>query len=152
MRSWSKWVIFSRRTKSSRSVGPRAPTFSDCWLSLMRPPWLVVSAWPSSLTRSALRSCCLLRSFMDCTSSVACTRRRGCRLVGTAVVQDPYPHAAKKRHANQLTREHLTLGVSHGLLPQLATGYSAPGSSCPAAGRLHALQSSFTPTGIVHKL
>lgn len=25
MRSWSKWVIFSRRIKSSNSVGPRLP-------------------------------------------------------------------------------------------------------------------------------
>ena len=29
MRSWSKWVIFSRRMKSSSSVGPRRPAFSE---------------------------------------------------------------------------------------------------------------------------
>ena len=29
MRSWSKWVIFSRRMKSSSSVGPRSPALSD---------------------------------------------------------------------------------------------------------------------------
>ena len=33
MRSWSKWVIFSRRMKSSSSVGPRRPAFSEFWLS-----------------------------------------------------------------------------------------------------------------------
>ena len=33
MRSWSKWVIFSRRMKSSRRVGPRRPAFSEFWLS-----------------------------------------------------------------------------------------------------------------------
>ena len=29
MRSWSKWVIFSRRMKSSSSVGPRSPALSE---------------------------------------------------------------------------------------------------------------------------
>ncbi len=43
MRSWSKWVIFSRRTKSSSSVGPRAPLVSEFWLSEIAVPWLVVS-------------------------------------------------------------------------------------------------------------
>ena len=33
MRSWSKWVIFSRRMKSSSSVGPRRPALSEFWLS-----------------------------------------------------------------------------------------------------------------------
>ena len=33
MRSWSKWVIFSRRMKSSISVGPRRPALSEFWLS-----------------------------------------------------------------------------------------------------------------------
>jgi hypothetical protein len=33
MRSWSKWKIFSRRTKSSSSVGPRSPMRSEFWSS-----------------------------------------------------------------------------------------------------------------------
>ena len=41
MRSWSKCVIFSRRMKSSSSVGPRSPAFSEFWLSAMATPWLV---------------------------------------------------------------------------------------------------------------
>ena len=42
MRSWSKWVIFSRRMKSSSRVGPRAPLLSEFWLSAIGAPWLVV--------------------------------------------------------------------------------------------------------------
>jgi len=42
MRSWSKWKIFSRRTKSSSSVGPRSPARSEFWLSEMRWPKLSV--------------------------------------------------------------------------------------------------------------
>ena len=42
MRSWSKWKIFSRRTKSSSSVGPRVPRRRLFWLSEIRVPWLVV--------------------------------------------------------------------------------------------------------------
>ena len=55
MRSWSKCVIFSRRMKSSSSVGPRSPAFSEFWLSAMATPWLVVSTWPpaSARTRSS---------------------------------------------------------------------------------------------------
>ena len=41
MRSWSKCVIFSRRMKSSSSVGPRSPAFSECWLSATGTPWFV---------------------------------------------------------------------------------------------------------------
>src|SRR5690349_190471 len=47
MRSWSKWVIFSRRMKSSSRVGPRGVSRSEFWLSATGMPWLVVSAgWP----------------------------------------------------------------------------------------------------------
>ncbi|MCY1520454.1 hypothetical protein D9M68_552310 [compost metagenome] len=55
MRSWSKWVIFSRRTKSFSKAGPRKPALSECWLSLTRTPWFVVRAWPvaSARTRSS---------------------------------------------------------------------------------------------------
>ena len=42
MRSWSKWVIFSRRMKSSSSVGPRGVARSEFWLSATGMPWLVV--------------------------------------------------------------------------------------------------------------
>ena len=52
MRSWSKWVIFSRRMKSSSSVGPRRPAFSEFWLSAIGTPWLVVSTWPPESTRT----------------------------------------------------------------------------------------------------
>ena len=52
MRSWSKWVIFSRRMKSSSSVGPRRPAFSEFWLSATGTPWLVVSARPVESTRT----------------------------------------------------------------------------------------------------
>ena len=54
MRSWSKWVIFSLRTKSSRRAGPRSPTLSELWLSAIGWPKLVVRTWPveSTLTRS----------------------------------------------------------------------------------------------------
>ncbi len=57
MRSWSKWVIFSRRMKSSRSVGPRRPALSEFWLSAIGTPWLVVSTRPleSVRTRSSGR-------------------------------------------------------------------------------------------------
>ena len=52
IRSWSKWVIFSRRMKSSSSVGPRSPAFSEFWLSATGTPWLVVSGWPPESTRT----------------------------------------------------------------------------------------------------
>ncbi len=54
MRSWSKCVIFSLRTKSSRRAGPRSPTLSELWLSAIGWPKLVVRTWPveSTLTRS----------------------------------------------------------------------------------------------------
>ena len=52
MRSWSKCVIFSRRMKSSSSVGPRRPAFSEFWLSATGTPWLVVSTWPLASTRT----------------------------------------------------------------------------------------------------
>ncbi len=52
MRSWSKCVIFSRRMKSSSSVGPRSPAFSEFWLSPTPTPWLVVSIWPVESTRT----------------------------------------------------------------------------------------------------
>jgi hypothetical protein len=38
MRSWSKCVIFSRRTKSSSRVGPRSPALSEAWLLLIGTP------------------------------------------------------------------------------------------------------------------
>src|SRR5665811_2190247 len=38
IRSWSKWNIFSRRTKSSSRVGPRAPARSEFCLSETRIP------------------------------------------------------------------------------------------------------------------
>ena len=44
MRSWSKWVIFSRRMKSSSRVGPRGLARSEFWLSEIGRPWLVVNA------------------------------------------------------------------------------------------------------------
>src|SRR5690349_20435457 len=59
MRSWSKWVIFSRRMKSSRSDGPRAPAFSEFWSSLMRRPWSVVRSCPSGSSRNRSRASCL---------------------------------------------------------------------------------------------
>ncbi len=52
MRSWSKWVIFSRRMKSSIAVGPRRPIFSESWLFPTGTPWLVVSTRPLSSTRT----------------------------------------------------------------------------------------------------
>src|SRR5687767_13787229 len=52
MRSWSKWVIFSRRMKSSSSVGPRRPAFREFWLSAIGTPWLVVSTRPVESTRT----------------------------------------------------------------------------------------------------
>ena len=38
--------------KSSSSVGPRSPAFSECWLSATGTPWLVVSARPVESTRT----------------------------------------------------------------------------------------------------
>jgi len=52
MRSWSKWVIFSRKMKSSSAVGPRRPIFSEFWLSATFTPWLVVSSRLPSSTRT----------------------------------------------------------------------------------------------------
>jgi hypothetical protein len=52
MRSWSKWVIFSRRMKSSIAVGPRRPIFSECWLSATGTPWLVVRWRSAGSTRT----------------------------------------------------------------------------------------------------
>ncbi len=52
MRSWSKWVIFSRRMKSSIRVGPRRPALSEFWLSATATPMLVVSIWPLESTRA----------------------------------------------------------------------------------------------------
>ena len=49
IRSWSKWVIFSRKTRSSSSVGPRVPARSEFWLSEIGNPWLVVSVWSALL-------------------------------------------------------------------------------------------------------
>ena len=53
MRSWSKWKIFSRRTKSSSSVGPRAPARSEFWLSEIGCPKLVVSVSASARALSS---------------------------------------------------------------------------------------------------
>jgi hypothetical protein len=52
MRSWSKCVIFSRRMKSSSSVGPRSPAFSECWLSATGTPWFVLRARAVESTRT----------------------------------------------------------------------------------------------------
>ena len=52
IRSWSKWVIFSRRMKSSMRVGPRRPALSEFWLSATGTPWLVVSPWPVASVRT----------------------------------------------------------------------------------------------------
>src|SRR4051812_19879995 len=52
MRSWSKWVIFSRRIKSSSAVGPRRPIFREFWLSAILTPWFVVNACPVLSTRT----------------------------------------------------------------------------------------------------
>ncbi len=52
MRSWSKWLIFSRSTKSSSTVGPRSPALSEFWLSATSTPWLVVNACPVESTRA----------------------------------------------------------------------------------------------------
>src|SRR4029453_5022202 len=41
MRLWSKCVIFSRKWKSSISVGPRSPALSESSVCGMRTPWLV---------------------------------------------------------------------------------------------------------------
>ncbi|MNN83789.1 hypothetical protein D3C81_2008760 [compost metagenome] len=59
MRSWSKWVIFSRMMKSSSSDGPRAPAFRLFWLSATFTPWLVRKAWPVASLRNASRLCSL---------------------------------------------------------------------------------------------
>ncbi len=56
MRSWSKWVIFSRRMKSSMSDGPRAPARKEFWSSAMGTPWSVVSFSPAWL-RIASSTC-----------------------------------------------------------------------------------------------
>src|SRR5436190_5413038 len=55
IRSWSKWVIFSRRMKSSSNAGPRNPAFREFWLSATYTPWFVVMARepPSVRTRSS---------------------------------------------------------------------------------------------------
>ena len=47
IRSWSKWVIFSRRWKSSISDGPRGPAFREWSVSGSRTPWAVVRKSPS---------------------------------------------------------------------------------------------------------
>ena len=47
MRSWSKWVIFSRRWKSSSSVGPRGPAFREWSVSGSRRPCAVVRYPPA---------------------------------------------------------------------------------------------------------
>src|ERR1044072_8225373 len=52
MRSWSKWVIFSRRMKSSSSAGPRSPALSEFWLSAIGCPKFVVRARPPESTRT----------------------------------------------------------------------------------------------------
>ena len=46
MRSWSKWVIFSRRWWSCSSVGPRGPAFSEWSVSSSRAPVAVVRKAP----------------------------------------------------------------------------------------------------------
>src|SRR5436190_3929184 len=66
MRSWSKCVIFSRRMKSSSSVGPRTPALSELWLSGICRPWLVVSIGSSVAVARA--SCSFLTA---CASGAA---------------------------------------------------------------------------------
>src|SRR5829696_4895263 len=46
MRSWSKYVIFSRSWKSSRIDGPRSPALSEWSVSGMRRPCAVVRYFP----------------------------------------------------------------------------------------------------------
>jgi hypothetical protein len=55
IRSWSKWVIFSRRWKSSSSDGPRGPAFNE---------------WSVSESR---RPCAVVRNSPRCNSGVAAT-------------------------------------------------------------------------------
>jgi hypothetical protein len=47
--------LFSRSTKSSSKVGPRAPLRSEFWLSETGMPWLAVRVWSAVLRYSALR-------------------------------------------------------------------------------------------------
>src|SRR5690606_35768191 len=54
MRSWSKWVSFSRRIKSFNRAGPRSPAFKEFWLSDTVTPWLVVSICPEESARTRL--------------------------------------------------------------------------------------------------
>src|SRR5689334_19901743 len=53
MRSWSKWVSFSRSRKSCSSVGPRRPAFSELWLSGSTTPWLVVSRFSGPCVKAS---------------------------------------------------------------------------------------------------
>ena len=46
IRSWSKWVIFSRKWKSSSRVGPREPALSEWSVSGSRRPSAVVRCAP----------------------------------------------------------------------------------------------------------
>ena len=48
IRSWSKCMIFSRRWKSSSSVGPRSPTRRLLSVSSTGTPWAVVSVSPTA--------------------------------------------------------------------------------------------------------
>ena len=57
--------------KSSSSVGPRRPAFSEFWLSATGTPWLVVSARPVESTRT--------RSSERASGFCADRRRRRCR-------------------------------------------------------------------------
>ena len=61
MRSWSKRVIFSRRWKSSSSVGPRGPALSESSVCGTRTPWSVVRAACSGCSRNGSR----LRSLLN---------------------------------------------------------------------------------------
>ena len=50
MRSWSKWVIFSRRWWSWSSTGPRRPAFSE-WSVSRRTAFERASSTPDQLAR-----------------------------------------------------------------------------------------------------
>jgi hypothetical protein len=83
MRSWSKWVIFSRRMKSSSRDGPRRPAISEFWLSATGTPWWVVS----TCLDPSMRACAICPS-MACATGTAGSPVLALTLTSLSVLAD----------------------------------------------------------------
>ena len=121
MRSWSKCVIFSRRMKSSRSVGPRSPARSEFSSSAIGTPWLVVSVLSSGNARKGASATALTEtgSAKFAAGALAEWAFDAFRLVGVfamvilAQVTDNSADSSRALTETVVNRKYRTTGKTH---------------------------------------